>query len=693
MLSKKRLLLIVASFLPIVLYFKLFGGFFQQDEWYGYSQYVLHKDLTAEELLMYFITPSVGHYTPLTIPVVHALFSFFGLNYQAFVLVSLVLHGVNLLLFLYLTKILFKNVICAVLATITFALLASHFQGTAWVIANISTHTASIFGLLSIIFFFKLLDTKKIRNLYISLTAFIVSLLFKEITIGLFFLMTLAIFIFRSKTSFEYKRWMSLTTLVFVGYILVRLLLTLSPVQIKDTTVFATQSTPKLMYNVLTLPFKAISQSILPQGQIRALSETATLILSEKLTGEKGSPAYEIFVVKKSMEIITLAISFSILIISLYVFARRRNEYYVKVGVFGLAWILLNSAVFSLAPEREGIISTIDSRYLYFVSMGTSVYLISMAMLVTRGNMWKVIQIVVLIASLNTFWLNKELNAFTQRGRIRKETLDQMKAAYPTLPQKVVFYTESDKSYYGLPPTERIIPFQSGLGQTLLASYYQTEKFPKKFFEEKFLWDILSQGYDEDESRGFGYFRDFSKLAQAVKDQKLNSENVIAFSYSSKDSSLEDITQDVRGRLEAYLSPRYEISISTAKASASHNSRESSLAVDGNLDSKWDSRTPYSNPQNFQIDLPKAHNLSQIILHSNGNRDQNETGYDIELSLDGNRWVRVYHAIRNTPGENSQTYIYFKPTDARFIRINQIGEHKFASWVIYELNLYETSNK
>ena len=167
--------------LPIIFYFQIFGGFFQQDEWLGFSQYVLHYKLNLSQLLGYFLTPSVGHYTPLTIPVVHFLFALFGLNYQAFALVSLLLHLTVVSLFFHLTRILFRDLKLAAVATFLFGIMASDFQGTAWVIADLSTHLATIFGLLALIFLFK-------ESIFRSLACLIVSLLFKETTIGLFFL-------------------------------------------------------------------------------------------------------------------------------------------------------------------------------------------------------------------------------------------------------------------------------------------------------------------------------------------------------------------------------------------------------------------------------------------------------------------------------------------------------------------------
>ena len=58
---------------PVIFYLRMFWGFFQQDEWLGYSQYVLHKGQNFGGLLAYFFTASIGHFTPFTIATVHSL--------------------------------------------------------------------------------------------------------------------------------------------------------------------------------------------------------------------------------------------------------------------------------------------------------------------------------------------------------------------------------------------------------------------------------------------------------------------------------------------------------------------------------------------------------------------------------------------------------------------------------------------
>lgn len=139
-------------------------------------------------------------------------------------------------------------------------------------------------------------------------------------------------------------------------------------------------------------------------------------------------------------------------------------------------------------------------------------------------------------------------------GQLRKSILNQIQTSYPVLPEKVVFYVESDKAYYGLPDEETILPFQSGFGQTLLVWYYHHgEKFPSCMFADGWLYPIEDQGYRYCQGRGFGYFRNVDDLDEAFQTNDLSPENLTAFEFHSEDESLNDITAFMRERLKEIL--------------------------------------------------------------------------------------------------------------------------------------------
>lgn len=659
MIKKGKVILILLSVLLIVLlaYGKLFYVFFQQDEWWGYGQYILHRTDSAKELISYFFAPSLGHFTPLTLIVLYGLFSF-GMNYHLFATVSILLHLVSVFLVYWFAKLIFKDLKLAILTALLFGLSASAYQGTAWVAADIATHGATIFGLLSSIFLFKLLLKQKTRYFCILLSFLAISLLFKEITAGLLILFPILFCLF-SPTNEQKIGFVKLFLLTFLIYLVLRGSMLIIPQTKRSATVFQYQSSKIIAYNLLTVPIKAVSQSILPEAEMRNISELATLTLSM------------LFIV-----------------VAICIFLKNKSKSLAKIMISGLIWIIINSLIFAFAPERSGIITIIDSRYLYFVSIGTSFFIVSLTYLLLKNTRY-VFFVLISLVILNTFWLDRQLSIYVEKGIIRKRILNIIKRDYPQLPSKVIYYTESDKSFYGLPPNERILPFQSGFGQTLLAWYYPTEHFSQEFFKNQFLWEITDQGYKEKGERGFGYFRDFNKLVKTVENEKLPFESVISFRYDSESQILINNTDEVRGRLEGYFSDRREIKPREINIFASKNPKETSLMIDGKRNTFWDSKLPYASPQFIQIKLPDLRKIAAISIDSYNNKDQNETGYAVYLSNDGKAWEEVFYSKRYPPGEDGIVDIYLLPEITRFVKIQQVGYHRYAPWVIHELKIYE----
>ena len=217
-----------------------------------------------------------------------------------------------------------------------------------------------------------------------------------------------------------------------------------------------------------------------------------------------------------------------------------------------LSFIIFSSLPFILVPGQ--LFSIFSSRYLYFGGVGYAFILVLILQLIVnlKKNRITLFYIIFLVSMIlgGVYGNYKKGNALYNIGNLRVQILRSIKKDHPTLPQKVIFYTDSNKSYYGLPDEDKILPFQSGLGQTLLLWYYSDEKFSKSFFKNEYLWGILSEGYKEIDDRGLGYFRDFERLKNAVNDNNLNPESVIAFKWDYYTNTLTDTTNEVRNKLK-----------------------------------------------------------------------------------------------------------------------------------------------
>ena len=387
------------------------------------------------------------------------------------------------------------------------------------------------------------MERKERKRYYWAIVLLIFSLLFKEITIGVFLIYGLILFWGdRGKN----RKFSYVTLLVLGFYILLRLAMFFMPGRVNTAVVTQSQSSPKLVYNLVTIPLKSLSQSIIPVEILRYLSDVVTLRFPVSIRGEIGSPAFEIFSVKKVMEVFSLGFSGLLLFLFFHLIRYIKNKPYKGLMVISIVWILVNSLIFSFAPERSGVVFTIDSRNLYFISIATSLLLVFLGWYsLTRSKLLGLIFLIVVLLT-NVFYLQERIQNQNKMGILRKRILSQIYKEHPVLPSEIIFFTQSNTSYYGLPEKEKIMPFQSGFGQTLLGWYYSTEKLPQGFFENRLLWEITDQGYQKINGRGFGYFRDLDKLKVVVEVNKLSRESVIAYSWNSKTEALIDNSQEIR---------------------------------------------------------------------------------------------------------------------------------------------------
>ena len=528
------LLLIIVAFA----YKGIVGGFFQQDEWFSFTIYFLNRNLNFIDALKFLFAPNIGHYNPLTGVAQHILFSAWGMDYSKFAVLGLALHLLVVAALYFLAKLIFKgSKVLAFASALLFGVLAAPNQAVSWVVADISTLSSSLLGIVSSILFFGFLEKEESKYLVWSLIVLGLSLLFKEITIGLFALF-FVIGLFKRKNKIETKH---LLWIAFSGvfYILLRAAMFFAPNVGVNELVTESQSTQKLIYNFATLPLKVLSQTVFPSELIKITAGQIVTLLPEKLTGIPGSPEFEVFVVKRVMEVISLSIAFLIII-----FSGRRN-----IMLLGLGWVVLNSFIFSLAPEQPNVIFVVDSRNLYFASIGVTVFIIAALHFYSKINLVKFFLLLLPILLFNIYWLNRNLSQFAERGKVRRDILNEIIEKHSDLPPRVVFYTESDTSYYGLPENEKTLPFQSGLGQTLLVWYNRSEDFPDEFYKNRFLWEITDQGYLESGGRGFGYVRDITLFKKIMGEYNLSEDSVIAFKWNSKTNSLTDITEEIRKKL------------------------------------------------------------------------------------------------------------------------------------------------
>lgn len=533
-------ILLLVSALVVWLYFPIFNNFFQQDEWsafaniykVGYSQYILNA-----------LIPDPGHYVPFARILFAILFKLFGFDYWKWAGFSMVWHIFNSFLVYLLASKIFKKDWQAIFSGILFAVFAAGQQGTSWVVANVATQGATTLVLLSLIYF---LESKILS----SVLMLILSMLFKEIAIGMFVFFPVVI-IFQNYI--ENKRILDKKILYFIGIILLYVLfryLTFLGIfsNVKAPVITESQTKSEILYNIATFPIKGISQTIVPQYILLEVSKFVAIELPDGIAGLPGTNFFDNFYLKYVFGFLTSFV-FGVIALTFVIIFKFRKGSLATIAFFGLLFVGINSAIYALSPGRSGFVPIIDSRNLYMPSIGMVFFIVSVASIFKNWR-WSIV-VLSLFTILNILITKLELKGISEVGKNRLNILNQIYSDNLKLNDKQIFYIESDTSYYGLPDNIRILPFQSGFGQTLLVWFNKKENFPLKFFDNAYLWPIDSQGYEEIDNRGFGYVRDFSLLKSILSEYNLPVVSVIAYSWDSKQEKLTNKTYETRLKLKS----------------------------------------------------------------------------------------------------------------------------------------------
>lgn len=536
--------------LVTIFYLPILNGFFQHDEWQAFVDIYLKNYGGIVDVLNNVFLPKASHYAPFTDLIFNFLFYLFGLNYLGYAIISILMHLLVVLLVFVLTFYLTKKLTIAFIAALFFGLNASTHQATSWIIANINTQGSSLFGILSLIIFLIFLQRGIKRNylFIISIILLIISLLFKEITIAFVALLPITFLLFaESKMKKYWKVYFFIVLGMGIIYLGFRLFMFTLPVPDSEFVVTKDQNLKEIIYNTLTFPAKIFVQSTIPTWQLLEVSKFTSSLLPDFIAGQPGTTKFDQFVENKALQIIDFSIFILAITTVLFVWKSRTTLLLKKAVLWSFTFTILTSFIYALSPGRNGLIPVVDSRNIYLPALGTSIFITTLAYIIARKRLIIVIFMLTIFIFLHIYWLNQQLGLQTSIGVTRKGILQQIKKEHPNLPKKIVFYVASDTAYYGM--SEKIPPFETGLGQALLVWYNPTERFPIKFFNDKFLRFITDQGYREVDGRGFGYFYDRALLDKVIKQNNLSPDSIISYNYFGGTNILQDISIKTRKQL------------------------------------------------------------------------------------------------------------------------------------------------
>lgn len=540
---KKFLLLFVTIAVWFISYSHVPFLFFQQDELFGFGQFILQGQRIVLSGLGLHATV---HFVPVTMSLSYFIYSLFDLKPEIYNIVGLFFHTSNGVLIYLLTQKILKNKLYSFLSVILFFSSNAAAELVMWPVINLNTISLT-FSLFAIYWLVKKEQERgylKISDAILISVLFLLAVFSVEYAAGMIFLIPFSAILLNKNKKISQILSSLLPFFIAVGvYLTVRFIpLVFSP----QSTILASGEKVGLFIKILRLlsfPFIYIAQIFFGEKILINISQFFSSFFFGNTTNTQFAESTIYKYVAFFVGLITIAI-----IIRIIRTAKMKNVIHSKYLILFLFFIIFSSFPFIFVPGKG--FSIFPSRYLYFGSVGYGlVVTISLYVLLHTRRKKKAIILLLLIVMAIVFGTAENSQKgiiLYNSGKTRQFILETIKNDYPIVSKKVIFYTESNKSYYGLPDEDKTLPFQSGLGQTLLLWYYKSDNLPKSFFEDNFLWDITSQGYKEIQGRGFGYFRDYLLLIKTLKEYNLTSDSVIAFSWDDSNKTLTNITKKIR---------------------------------------------------------------------------------------------------------------------------------------------------
>lgn len=688
--AKRHLFFILLIFsLTFLTYWGVTDSFFEQDEWHSFGYYIYLQSLSFKDFVLNLFRGGItNHFTPFSLLFKLSLYNIFIFNTTWYFVISIFLHSLVAISVYYLAYYLFKNRLISFLCGNFFAVNSGHYQAVTWLGNFEGTELSAFFGLLSIILLIagNIKKNEVLENL--SLVSLFISLFFKETILGFVILYGLIVTYpsIAGLTANNKGKKLIKLFLVLLIYLFLRFSFLLTGVTSPHPAI-TLQANGKqesaVVYNGITLPFKFLTMSFIPSS-ILNLSIEKGLPFVPGTVESTNEPAQQLL---KEKVYRRLSVVLGVVIFCLIFFCTIKKQ----KRHFLLGTAIIVAAVLPLLAIKVRLLFP-DSRYLYVANIGTSLLFGALLSLVFLQKSRTLKLLVLVLASgyllLQIYSLENMIAKNISEGNERRHILSEINNFYSDLPDKVIFYSESDASFYGLPEQARILPFQSGFGQTLLVWYQIKEQYPKDFFTSDFLWGISDQGYKEHSGRGFGYFRDFDQLARTLKENSDDQIEVIGLRYDSTEKRVFNSSSEVKGRLLGYLSQKQEVGQPSFRLVAQDSFDNLPLAKDGKRETAWRTSLPYSVHQSIDIYLDVPKEIVEIDIDVYNNKDQNQVGFSVSVSSNGEDWQDLFYSKRYTPVDGI-IRIYLDPTPARILKVKQIGSHAYAPWVVHELLIYE----
>lgn len=649
----------------LLMYWRLPLTYFEQDEWQAFEHYVSSADQS--------IATCVTVQRPLTCVVNTIQWRLFGAEATFYALFSLALVLIITFAFYQFLRHWELPPYKRVLAAALFPLFAAGSQAITWLGAFSASLPSFLFALLAVDLL--LVDIKKPSWKYrlLALGSALISLYFKEESLWLFPVLFVAWWLY------SWTQGMKLTIPHFfrhLGLILAAILVFLFFERLRQVTgstftgLVSTTDSDQYAMDVVKALF------LLPAGHLSHIVVAPEYLISlGQLLG-------------KTVAQLSYLITAGLLLLTAGLLVIRKAPERPLI-IFLAIWALsafVSYAIFGKNPEF------LEGRY-YFAAQAPVVTLLVLGLLPNRMPKLQMpyvvgISLFILILLSNLIASHERLDRSVKAGQERRHIISFIKKATGPLPEKAVIYTEtSNYGYAG--QAAFLLPFQNGLTTTFRVLYQNHDQDYRKLAEvQGYLWDLLAQGYDEVDGVGFGYFRDYDKLLETIKEKKLPVESVYAFRYA--DEEMADLTRIMRDRLAVELSELTPVDRVGWKIRSSNDQGvDERHGIDKALDAdpKSDWATPHTDGQFIEVDLgrPVADVAKVTLVTADGNSFPRILRFD--YSPDGKNWHTDFTDVGKLVN-NDQTPIIFKPKTIQKFRVTIVDKRPIIfAWSLADIRV------
>jgi hypothetical protein len=473
-------------------------------------------------------------------------FSLFGLNITPWHITFLAIHLLNVFL-LYKVLLWFKLApFAAFFASFFFAISSAGYETLAWPAAGMQVLGSTFFILLSLLLTIKFLNTNKRKFITFALIFSYLSFLMRPTGIVTVALIGVLIFLFYKRSNLsQLPRSVVIFGMSAIILGVARLLIEYSDKL--DVLI-------KAGFNVVFYPFISLSHIFIPFRLMFRLSDGFINFYYPLVASDSNVDTISHLIVG---DYISTVLSIIVLFF-INILYKKVGKFHKKVIIFGLFLFFIHYFVIAIYYVDRGGLSYLESRHTYTSIIGISIILGTFFNLIIDNfdsvNKIKKFLVITLFLLIGA-WLYQEMTVTRREVRAQaieavaiRKTFESLQALNLPNSEKLVFYLESDRSYYY---PEWRLPFKVPSAYMFPLAFYG-----RSFIEKSMLGELGDNNYIKSNNKQFGYFTDIDMLASVVEDGEINIDNIVGLYFIDGEYTFEITTKETHRLIENELESR-----------------------------------------------------------------------------------------------------------------------------------------